>query len=128
MSDDNGFQINPALDRSHVRVIAPGAAPIMLDAAGLEALIHGLVHARAAIDPRRTPAFFFGARVLMAEPNAVEIEPVDDERTCIRLMHPGLGWVGSNLDRQEAENCVEALRYWLDNGLRPIERNDTDPA
>jgi hypothetical protein len=72
--------------------VALGAETVLLDAAGVEALIWELAACRAAMLPKRTAFMFEGSRINLGE---AVVHTHADGREAIAIMHPGLGWVGA---------------------------------
>ncbi len=99
---------------AHALVLIPKGA-LVLDSAGMETVAWSIVDAREAMQPRRSPTGFKGTSVSVPPGGVIAAEPRPERReVLIRMMHPGLGWIGVQLDRAKADALIEQIRAAFD--------------
>ena len=86
-----------------------------LDTAGVEAAAWKIIVTREAMRPTRSGISLVGSPVNVSPGAYVAAEPRPEvDEVLIRMMHPGLGWIGVQLDRSRAERFIEQIRAALD--------------
>ena len=107
-----------ALSEDKKRLICtPAAGPFAMSAQSVESLIRALISWRAAMEPRRPAADpLAGTPALTAPDMRWWVGNATMPHAAIQLMlsHPGLGWIGMELDRETAEQLVDVVREVLD--------------
>ncbi|EHM01402.1 hypothetical protein HMPREF9946_02141 [Acetobacteraceae bacterium AT-5844] len=99
------LEVGVSKDGLHARISLDGEEVVTLGPAELEEAIWQLVAARAAMNPKRRPVLFPASRIVVADGWQMDGDGAN-ARLCVH--HPGLGWIGTAVAKQEVERITAA--------------------
>ena len=97
-------------------ICTPTVGPFAMSAQTVEGLIRALISWRTAMEPRRTPTDPIAGTPAITAPDMrwwIGRSTMPNAAVQLMLSHPGLGWIGMELDRETAEQLIDVVREVL---------------